>query len=384
MSDTRLIRDAAGHKVTTLELFFDLVFVYGISQVTAYLADDHSALGFARGLLLAALLWWAWVAYSWLGTSVRVDQGLVQVSMFVAMAAIMILALLMPDFFDDARGASVAMLAAAAYVVVRIMHLALFYVAGRDDQGVARAVLRLARTVVIAAVLLVGGAYLGGGWQMALVAIAVAIDVLGPYLGGGEGWRLALAHFAERHGLIVIIALGEGIVALGVGAAGMPVNMQLLITAVLGVAVSCTLWIAYFGGVAESLETALEGRSGVDRVTTARDVYSVMHFLLLAGLILVALAMKSALKAAEVGWHEPLAGYAAFALGLGLFQFLAGLWVMRLRAGARTSPGEPLVAAGALLLIPVATVIPAVVAVAATAVLALIWRSVRAPMAQAS
>ena len=78
--------------------------MYGISQVTAFLADDHSALGFARGLLLAALLWWAWVAYSWLGTSVRVDQGLVQVSMFVAMAAIMILALLMPDFFDDARG----------------------------------------------------------------------------------------------------------------------------------------------------------------------------------------------------------------------------------------------------------------------------------------
>ena len=132
----------------------------------------------------------------------------------------------------------------------------------------------------------------------------------------------------------------------------MPVNMQLLITAVLGVAVSCTLWIAYFGGVAESLETALEGRSGVDRVTTARDVYSVMHFLLLAGLILVALAMKSALKAAEVGWHEPLAGYAAFALGLGRSSSLAGLWVMRLRAGARTSPGEPLVAAGALLLHP--------------------------------
>jgi low temperature requirement protein LtrA len=379
VSDTRLIRDSAGHKVTTLELFFDLVFVYGISQVTAYLADDHSVLGFARGLLLAALLWWAWVAYSWLGTSVRVDQGLVQVSMFVAMAAIMILALLMPDFFDDTRGASVAMVAAAAYVVVRIMHLGLFYVAGRDDPGIARAVLRLSRTVVIAAVLLIGGAYLGGAWQMVLVAVAVAIDVLGPYLGGGEGWRLALGHFAERHGLIVIIALGESIVAIGVGAAGMPVNAELLITALLGVAVACTLWIAYFDGVAESLETALDRRSGVDRVTAARDVYSFMHFLLVAGLVLVALAMKSALKNAESGWQEPLAGYAAVALGLGLFQFLAGLWVMRLRSGAKTSLGEPLVAMVALLLIPLATVIPAATAIGTAALLTLVWRSLRAP-----
>ena len=180
MSQTRLIRDTSGHKVTTLELFFDLVFVYGISQVTAYLAYDHSALGFFRGLLLAALLWWAWVAYSWLGTSVRIDRGLVQTAMFVAMGAIMVLALLMPDFFDETRGASVAMIAAAAYVVVRIMHLLLFYLAGRDDPGIVKAVLALARTVVIAAVLLIGGAYLGGTWQLILVAAAVAIDVIGP------------------------------------------------------------------------------------------------------------------------------------------------------------------------------------------------------------
>jgi low temperature requirement protein LtrA len=233
--------------------------------------------------------------------------------------------------------------------------------------------------VVISAVLLIGGAYLGGAWQMVLVAVAVAIDVLGPYLGGGEGWRLALGHFAERHGLIVIIALGESIVAIGVGAAGMPVTAELLITALLGVAVACTLWIAYFDGVAESLETALDRRSGVDRVTAARDVYSFMHFLLVAGLVLVALAMKSALKNAESGWQEPLAGYAAVALGLGLFQFLAGLWVMRLRSGAKTSLGEPLVAMVALLLIPLATVIPAATAIGTAALLTLVWRSLRAP-----
>jgi low temperature requirement protein LtrA len=384
MSESGLIADATRHKVTTLELFFDLVFVYGISQVTALLAEDHSALGFFRGLLLAGLLWWAWVAYSWLGTSVRVNQRPVQVSMFVAMAAIMLLALLMPDFFDDGRGASLAMLAAAAYVVVRIMHLVLFYVAGRGDPGIVTAVLRLSRTVVVAAALLIGGAYLGGTWQLILVAAAVAIDVLGPILGGGEGWRLALPHFAERHGLIVIIALGESIVAIGVGAAGVPVSATLLITAVVGVAVACTLWIAYFDGAAESLETAVDAHTGVDRVTTARDVYSVMHFLLVSGLILIALAMKSALKDSESGWQEPLAGYAAFALGLGLFQFLAGLWAMRRRAGAPTRGAEVLVAVAALILIPLATVMPAALAVAAAASLALVWRSVRSSAAHAA
>ena len=376
MSQTRLVRDEATHKVSTLELFFDLVFVYGISQVTAYLADDHSALGFVRGLLLAALLWWAWVAYSWLGTSIRIDEGAVQVAMFVAMGAIMLLALLMPDFFDDERGASVAMIAASAYVVVRLMHLHLFYVGGRSDPGISSAVARLARTVVIAAALLLAGAYLGGMWQMILVTVAVAIDVIGPFLGGGRGWRLSLGHFAERYGLIVIIALGESIVAIGIGAAGVPVSASLLVTAGLGVAVACALWLAYFDGAASAMEHAVAGRDGVARVTTARDVYSVMHFLVVAGLILVALTMKSALK--YEGWQEPLAGYAAFALGLGLCQFLGALWLMRRRSGARTAWAEPVVAGLALMLIPLGALLPASVSITAAVGIALAWRLVRA------
>jgi low temperature requirement protein LtrA len=302
--------------------------------------------------------------------------------MFVAMAAIMILALLMPDFFDDTRGASVAMVAAAAYVMVRLMHLALFYFAGRDDPGIMRAALRLGRSVVIAAILLIGGAYLGGDWQLVLVTIAVVIDIAGPLLSGGQGWRLALSHFAERHGLIVIIALGESIVAIGVGASGIPMSAALLTTAVLGVAVACTLWVAYFDGASDSLEEAVERREGVDQVTTARDIYSFMHFLLVAGLILMSLAMKSALKGAEKGWAEPLAGYASFALGLGLFQFLLGLWLMRKRAGATTSAAEAVVALVALLIIPLGTTLPVVATVVIVAALALVWRVVRAPAAQ--
>lgn len=381
MSAPRVIRDGSTHKVSSLELFFDLVFVFGISQVTAYLADDHSALGFLRGLLLASLLWWAWVAYSWLGTSIRVTDGWVQISIFIAMAAIMVLALLMPDFFDDTRGASIAMVAAAAYVVVRLMHLALFYIAGRDDPGITGAVLRLARSVVLAAVLLLGGAYLGGTWQLVLVAAAVAIDVAGPFIAGGEGWRLSLAHFAERHSLIVIIALGESIIALGLGAAGIAPSAAMLGLALVGVAVSCALWVAYFGGASESVEEAIAGKEGVDQVTSARDVYSVMHFALVLGLILVALAMKSALKGLEYGFDKPLAGYASGSLSVGVALYLLGLWLMRVRAGVTTRLWEPLLAGAALLVIPIGLSAPAALAVLAQFAIVLAWCATRAPLA---
>jgi len=295
------------------------------------------------------------------------------------MGAIMVVALLMPDFFDETRGASLAMLVAAAYVVVRVMHLVLFYTAGRNDPGITGAVLRLAWTVAIGAVLLVGGAYLGGIWQLALVAAAVLIDWGGPLLGNGAGWRLSPAHFAERHGLIVIIALGEGIVAIGVGASGLPVSAALLTIAMLGVALACALWVAYFDGTSDSLEQALHRRQGVAQVTTARDAYSFLHFFLVSGLILIALSIKSALKHVEDGWGETLEPYSAFALGLGLTQFLLGMWLMKRRAGANTRISEALVGLSPLVLIPVATAVPAAASITAAGVLTVAWSWLRAP-----
>lgn len=303
---------------------------------------------------------------------------MVQVAIFVAMAAIMVLALLMPDFFDDSRGASLAMVAAASYVVVRIMHIVLFAIVGGEDPGIRNATLRLSWTVVIAAVLLVGGAYLGGTWQLVLVCVALAIDLVGPIIGGGRGWTLALGHFAERHSLIVIIALGESIVAIGIGAAEVPVTAGLLALVALGVALACALWVSYFDGAARSLEEAVAQRSGLSQVTTARDVYSYLHFLLVSGLILIALAMKSALGGTEKGLNTPLAGYAAFALGLGLCQFLVGLWAMRKKAGAPTKPAELIVGLAALALIPLAQVLPALAAVLVACALVIGWRVLRA------
>jgi low temperature requirement protein LtrA len=366
----RLIEDVRSHRVTTLELFFDLVFVYGISQVTAFLADDHSPLGFLKGLLLLGLLWWAWVAYSWLGTSLRIDDGLVRLAIFVAMAAIMVVALAMPGWYQDssgtsesllaagASGASVALLAAGAYVAVRLMHVVLYYSGSAGDAGAQRAVLRLAISVTVAAALLLGGAYLGGTVQIVLVGLALAIDMAGPFFGDGGGWRLALGHFAERHGLIIIIALGESIVAIGIGAAGLPIDVPLITMVLLGVALACLLWLAYFDHNAEDVEEALHRLSGPEQTRAARDIYSGVHLLLVAGLVLMALAVKSSLGyVSQYGLTTHLAGYAAASLGAGLALFLAGLWFMRIRSGLGGYGWAPALAA--LLLIPVGLVAPA-------------------------
>jgi low temperature requirement protein LtrA len=311
------------------------------------------------------------VAYSWLGTSLRIDDGGVRLAVFAAMAAIMLVALAMPYWWDPDRGSSVALLAAAAYIGVRVMHLVLYFLGSAGDAEQRAAVSRLAVSVLIGAALLLTGAYLGAAAQLALVAVAVLIELLGPLLSGGGGWRLALGHFAERHGLIVIIALGESIVAIGVGAAGLAITPGLITMMVLGIALACVLWLSYFDRTAAAVEAALEQREGVDRVTSARDVYSYLHFPLVAGLVLMALAIKSGVRAVdEAGPTTVLAGYAAVALGVGLAAFIGGLLAMRRRSGLRSGPVAVLAVVLALGLIPAALFIPAPAAVASAVAIA--------------
>lgn len=355
----RLIRDGQSHRVTFLELFFDLVFVYGLSQVTAFLASDPSPTGFGKGLLLLALLWWAWVAYSWLGTSVRLTDGWVRLAMFGAVGLVMIVALSMPYWYDPTPGLSVTLVAAGAYVGVRVLHVVLYYLGAKGDSGVRTAVQRLSMTVAVAAVLLLGGALAGGFVQVVLMAVALAIDLVGPFLGRGEGWVLAPAHFAERHALIIIIALGESIVAIGVGAAGLGISAPLLLTAILAVALSCLLWLTYFDRTAEQIEDALLNRVGLTQITTARDAFSYLHFGLVAGLVLIALAMKSALGySAKYGINYQLTGYAAVSIGVGLALFLLTLWAIRSRSGVATTRWWFGCVFGALLLVPLALLLP--------------------------
>ena len=202
-------------RVTPLELFFDLVFVLAITQCTALMAAEPTWVGLPRGLAVLAVLWWCWGGYAWLTSVVDPEEGAVRLAMFGAMAGLLVAALCVPEAFDDS-----ALLFACAYGVVRVAHIALFVLASRDDPGTALFRRRLPRAPPIGVGLLIAAAFADGWVQGALWVVALLIDIGGPAVFGVEGWKLVPGHFAERHGLIVIIALGESIVAIGIGAVG--------------------------------------------------------------------------------------------------------------------------------------------------------------------
>ena len=219
-----------GERVTPLELFFDLVFVLAITQCTALMAHHPTWSGLVQGLLVLGVLWWAWVGYAWLTSVIDPEEGAVRLVIFVAMAAMLIVSLCVPEAFGN-----LGLTFALAYGVFRVAHIALFMLASPDDDALRHSVLGLAASTAVAVTLLAAASLFDGLAQGALWALALFLDMAGPYFFGSEGWKLVPGHFAERHGLIVIIALGESIVAIGVGAAG-ALDLGIGAVAVLGVA----------------------------------------------------------------------------------------------------------------------------------------------------
>lgn len=319
------------HAVSTLELFFDLVFVFAITQVTALVAADPTAAGVLRGVLLLALVYWSWVAYSWLGTSARVDDTAATVTMLGAMAAMFVVAVLLPLWFG---GGVWAVAAALAYAAVRVMHLVAFYVLGSDSPELRKATARLGVTVAIASALLIAGAIVGETVQLVLVLAAVLIDPVGAFLGRGEGWYLSADHFAERHGLIIIIALGESLIALGLAVSGAAPTAELVVLALVGALLASLVYVLYFRRTAPGLLAALEERSGAGQARMGRDVFSYGHFLLIAGIVALALALKKATgTVAEYGLMGDLYGIAGPALVAAAVLIVGGVVLLRLRAG---------------------------------------------------
>ena len=289
---------AEDQRVTPIELFFDLVFVFALTQVTALMAADLTLRGLVRGLLVLVLLWWCWVGYSWLANLVRADEGVGRVAMFGAMAAMFVLALSVPEAFDDLPGGlDGPVVVAVGYFAVRALHLAIFWLAASGDDGLRRQLLRFAPSVIASTALLLVASQLDGAAQTAGWIAALLADYVGTVLAGASGWRLNSAgHFAERHGLIVIVALGESIVAIGVGVAALPVSWPIVVASVLGLAVAASLWWAYFDVVALVAERVLHRARGEERSRLARDSYSYLHLPMVAGVVLVALGMKKVLE----------------------------------------------------------------------------------------
>jgi low temperature requirement protein LtrA len=351
-----------GERVTPLELFFDLVFVLALTQCTALMSHDQSWSGLAQGLLVLGVLWWAWVGYSWLTSVIDPEEGAVRLVFFVAMAAMLIVSLSVQEAFGD-----LALAFALALGVFRCAHIVLFMLAGADDEGLRRSVIGLAASTAIAVGLLLLASLFDGLAQGALWALALFLDMAGPYFFGSEGWRIVPGHFAERHGLIVIIALGESIVALGIGASG-ELDLGIGAAAVLGIFLAAALWWTYFDVVAlVSARRLGEAPAGRVQNELARDSYSFIHLPIIAGIVLMALGMK-----VTIGhYDEHLHAVPAFALLGGLALYLIGLVAFRYRHIHTVNRHRLGLAIVLFLLVPVATAVPALVSVATVVVL--IW-----------
>jgi len=285
---TAVMRD--GERVTPLELFFDLVFVLALTQCTTLMARTPTWKGLLEGVLVLGILWWSWVGYAWLTSVVDPEEGSVRLAMFVAMAGLLVAALCVPGAFGRE-----ALLFACVYAVVRAAHIALFTIASREDAQLRHSVVGLAASTALGVGLLVAAAFAGSAAQIALWALALGLDMLGPYLFGADGWRLVPGHFAERHGLVVLIALGESIVALGVGAKQV-LDTGIVAAAVLGLAVAVALWWVYFDVSAIVAERRLQrAAQGRERNELARDSYSYLHFPMVAGIALLAVGIKHTL-----------------------------------------------------------------------------------------
>jgi low temperature requirement protein LtrA len=362
-------RDA--ERVTPLELFFDLVFVLAITQCTALMTHEPTWEGVGRGMVVLGLFWWTWIGYAWLTSVLDPEEGIVRIAMFAAMAAILVASLAIPESFGDE-----ALTLAVGYAFVRLAHIALFLIASREDPQLRRSVAGLGIGTVIGVSLVIGGSFLDPGAQLAVWAIALALDVAEPLFFGSDGWRLVPGHFAERHALIIIVALGESIVALGAGAdAGLTAGE--IVAAVLGVVLAVTMWWAYFDYVSITAVHRLEqAEVGREQNELARDGYSILHFPLVAGIVLVAFGLHDTLAHRD----EALPTVPAFALTAGFGIYLLGHVAFRYRY-FHTIKWLRLIAAVVMFALwPVAREVDALLSlaiVAALAILLMVYESMR-------
>ena len=355
------------HRVTKFEVFFDLVFVFAIIRITTFVTNPLSAVTLAEGVLLLLLLWWSWSAFSWVGNQSRADTGFVRAGVTVAMAAVFVAGLVIPDAWDSTGPMDSPVVLAAAFVIARLIYLALYLrVTAGGRPASTPAVLDTLPQLVAVGLVLAGG--VAGGWRQAVLwTAAFAMDF-------GSGWLSpslrsyqlrSPSHFAERYGLVMIIALGETLIAVGEGAGHSINHWLVLVAAVLGLAIVVGLWSLY-SGCAAAAERALEQASDRQRAILARDAYTRVHFLLMLGALYLAAGVEEVIYHVSHGGtahaEEPLGWLAALTLYCGVAVYLAGRFsFVQLSAGlARPAP---LAGAGLIiLLLPAAASLPALAA----------------------
>ncbi|MFG1919293.1 low temperature requirement protein A [Micromonospora sp. NPDC048898] len=360
------------HRATTFEIFFDLVLVFALTRLIDFMAESLGPLTLYQGLLLLLWFWYAWSCYAWLGNQVRADNGPVLAGMLAAMAAIFVAALVIPQAWQRHDGAlSPPLTLAIAYVVVRGLHLGLMTYSSSGNPQYRRQTLRFAVSTTLAWVPLLVGAVLGGTTQTVLWTVAFLVDY-----GGGRiataasfGEVRSGAHFAERHGLVLIIVLGESLLSAGAGAGLSMLAWPVLLAAVFGFAATVCLWWLYFVGVAPAAAKVLTSASPRSRrrQQLASDAYTLAHLPLVAGAVYFALGIHLILanpteqtRPRHFG-GEPMSWSAILVLYGGAALYLTGR-LLFLRLTVHSSPGH-LVAIGlVLLLMPLARTLPVLAA----------------------
>jgi len=318
--------EEAERKTSYLELFFDLVFVFAFTQVTALILEDPSVTGFVRATLVLAMVWWAWSAYAWMTNSIDVENTVTRLIIFAAMAAGFFMALAVPHAFADE-----AAWFAVAYFVVRLLNTALYTWGVRNDPVLLRSLARLTPWFLLAALVALSGGFLDADVRGWVWLASLAIDVAGTLTVARVDWRISPSHFAERFALIVIIALGESIVSIGVATSSLDRDATYAVSVVVAFAGVIALWWAYFDFTAVAAERSLKRAAPLARGPLARDVFTYFHFPIVLGIILYAVAAKKTLE------HplDPLSKPGRWALGLGIALFLAGFVLARLRVFRR-------------------------------------------------
>ena len=342
-------------RVTPLELFFDLVFVFALTQVTGFLSHHLTWVGMLQGAALLAALWTAWEGYSWLTNAVPAEDVIpARLLIFCAMAAMFVASLAVPGAFGR-----YGVIFGVAYFVVQLLEVLLFALAtGREPER--RAILRLVPGFLGAPALLIVAGFLDGFAQGALWTVALAIVYGLAYVRGVSGFRIHPGHLAERHGIIVIIALGESIVAVGVGVSGLALGAGVIVAVVLGIALAAALWWAYFDLVMLTAERRLTEARGEERTRLALDSYSYLHLPMVAGIIFSAFGIEQTL--AHVG--DPLGTIPAVALCGGVALYLLGHNAFRLRYEGSLSVPRLVVALVCLALIGMGVTVSSIVTLA--------------------
>lgn len=381
------MREVTGDaSVTQLELFFDLVLVFAFTQVTDLAAHETTAVNMLRAFLVLAVMWWVWIAYAWLGNIVKADEGIARIALFGAMGAALIVALAIPEAFHDQPGGWYGPLVfALGYLAIRLIHLWVFWCASAQDRQLRGQVTRWAAgSITLGTALLIVAAVNHGTVQIWLWIAAIVGDMVWTLFSGND-WRIKSAgHFAERHGLIIIVALGESVVSIGVGVAGLPISWPIAVGSLLGLAVAGLLWWAYFDVAATVVEHELARASGARQIQIARNCYTYWHFPMIVGIIALSLGLKKVLNyvggAAGHSLRDELHGIPLFALYGGVIVYLIALVGFRHYATGIVLWPRLVSAVVLAALTPLASVLPAVAALGLLcAVLGVLitWETVR-------